>query len=310
MMRKRPLVNAHTHLELGWAAPFRPKSPRPFHLWLRRQMHRNASAMKVDDFEARQSRGIYEGIRQLIEAGVTHVGDVTVSGLSVRPLLESGLGGVVYIELLGLEDGVDTFMFKRAVEILEQYRPQEQNGLRIGLSAHATYSVTPQALEMVADYCLREEVPFCMHLGESTDAREALHGEGSLYHMPIQQGGRNHPPAPQTSAVVYLRECGILETRPLFIHAIDLTDGELDILADHQVKVVHCPRSNTLLKNGRMPLEKLLARNIPVALGTESLTAAPSLDVREEAAVAKKLHVGVVEPELIEGLLENVKVFE
>ena len=309
-MSKRPLVNGHTHLELGWAAAFRPRTPRPFHLWLRRQMQRNASATRAEEFEERQLKGIYEGIEALLAAGVTHIGEVTMSGAPVRPLLESGLGGVVYIELLGLEAGVDTFMFKRAVEILEQYRPQERNGLRIGLSAHATYSVTQQALEMVAAYCLREDVPFCMHLGESADSRQALHGEGPLYHMPVQQGGQNYPPMPEMGAVAYLRECGILETRPLFIHAIDLTDEELDVLAEYQVKVVHCPRSNELLKNGRMPLEKLLSRNIPVALGTESLTAAPSLDVREEAAVAKKLHAGVVEPELIEGLLGNVKVFE
>lgn len=306
----KPLVNAHTHLEHSWAAKFRPRSTQLFPQWLRRTLQRNAIAQNGEDYERRQLAAVETSLAELLEIGVTHIGDVTVSGVTIEPLLASGLSGVVYIELLGLEQGVDTFMFQRAVQLLDHYRPLARNGLRIGLSAAATYSVTAAVLEQTAAFCLAEAVPFCMHVGESVHEQEALNGEGPLYHLPLQLGGSAHPPIYEGSVWRYLETVGVLDTAPMLIHTAEIDEEGLDLLARYGAKVVHCPRSNQLWQSGRMPLEKMLARGIPVALGTESLTAAPSLDVREEAAVAVKWHEPYVEAEQITPLLSNTAVFE
>lgn len=304
------LVNAHTHLEHSWAAKFRPRGTQRFPQWLRRTLQRNAIAQNGDDYEQRQLVAVEESLVDLLEIGVTHIGDVTVSGITIEPLLASGLRGVVYIELLGLEEGVDIFMFQRAVQLLDHYRPLARNGLKIGLSAAATYSVTAAVLEQTAAFCIAEDVPLCMHVGESVYEQDALNGEGPLYHLPIQLGGTVHPPVYEGSVWRYLETVGVLDTAPLLVHTAEIDEEGLDLLARYQAKVVHCPRSNQLWQSGRMPLEKMLERGIPVALGTESLTAAPSLDVREEAAVAVKWHKEYLESEQIYQLLSNTAVFE
>jgi cytosine/adenosine deaminase-related metal-dependent hydrolase len=86
------------------------------------------------------------------------------------------------------------------------------------------------------------------------------------------------------------------------------SDEDLDIIAASEAKVAHCPRSNQLLQAGRMPLEKMLARNIPVAIGTDSLASSPSLDVRQEAQTAVTLHQNHVEQKSILSHLHNSSV--
>ncbi len=310
-MTQQSLVNAHTHLELGWYERFRSRLPIPFHKWMKQFLRRNTNMRERQGvLEQYQQQSIRKGITSLKQAGITHVGDITLSGFSIEPLLESGLSGVVYIEILGLEEGVGEFMFKRATQMLEQYRPDEQNGLRIGLSAHAVYTTRPRTFRQVARYCQQKDVPLCIHAAEAPAEIEcSLHGSGPLYDLPVQMGGQSHPYVPHKTPVHYLHHFGILDAQPLLAHVVHATDEELDMIAQSGAKIAHCPRSNHHLKCGRHPLEKALERNIPLALGTDSLATSYSLDVREEATFAHTLHEGIVPPEKIDSLLQNTEVF-
>jgi cytosine/adenosine deaminase-related metal-dependent hydrolase len=191
---------------------------------------------------------------------------------------------------------------------LEKHRPYEKNGMRIGISPHAPYSTHPDVFRMVADYCLKEEVPVCIHLAESPYEQQALNeGSGPFVDLAAQMG-IDPPPIPKLSSVGYMESLGILETRPLLVHMVHVSDHDLDTIAAYGAAVAHCPRSNQLLQAGRMPLEKMLARNIPVAIGTDSLASSPSLDVREEAETAVMLHQGIVGQNDILPLLHNSEV--
>jgi aminodeoxyfutalosine deaminase len=297
-----PLVNAHTHLELGWAAHLYPAQPQPFVAWLRRGLRRQRLAQLDGHQQQREWQAIEAGIGALLAAGTTHVGEVTRTGASIAPLLASGLGGVVYIELLGLEEGIGEYLLARAQGWLAEYRRQEQNGLRLGLAVHGTYSTATPFLREVAQFCLAEDLPLCVHVGECAEEVELLvHGRGPLYDLPRQLGGQSYPPVPRQTPVRYLADLGVLEARPLLVHLTQISPDELPLLAQAGATVAHCPRANRQLQMGEMPLAAMLAQGIGVALGTESLAASPSLDVREEA--------GLLAPEVAEGLLGNTAVF-
>jgi cytosine/adenosine deaminase-related metal-dependent hydrolase len=100
---------------------------------------------------------------------------------------------------------------------------------------------------------------------------------------------------PGLSPITYLAALGVLEARPLLVHAVQVNDEEIAAIARARCTVVHCPRSNTLLSCGRMRLEAFLSAGIPVYLGTDSRVSSPDLDVRAEAAEAKKMHAGKVD---------------
>lgn len=305
-----PLVNAHTHLELSWAHALLPATSQPFHQWMSRFVRRSRLSRQTDNHETRLQKGIEQGIEQLLACGTTHVGDIANSGLSIEPLLDSGLAGVVYIEVLGLEEGVGDFMLARAQELLAKYRPQERNGLRIGLSAHAPYSTTAVTFQKVAQLCLAEEIPLCIHLAESPAEQElfATNG-GPLAELPIELGGTVRPQVPAVSPVRYLADLGVLAAKPLLVHMVQVSADDLDLVAEAGATVAHCPRSNERLEAGRMPLEQMLARGIAVGLGTDSLASSPSLDVREEVDTAVAIHQERVARGVLEEMLSNTAVF-
>ena len=56
------LVNAHTHLELSWAAGFRLRGTQLFPQWLRRTLQRNAIAQNGADYEWRQLAAVEKSI--------------------------------------------------------------------------------------------------------------------------------------------------------------------------------------------------------------------------------------------------------
>lgn len=313
-MNKTPLVNCHTHLELSWAGDLCPNPPGvPFSEWVYNLVMTNRQRRDtLENAEAATQTAVEQGIQKLLSAGVTHVGDITSTGLSIEPLLDSGLAGIVYVEVLGLVPGVADFMWDRARQILEEFRPHERNGLRIGLSPHAIYSTLPQTFQAITDYCLREDVPLCIHLAESpAEVEFALHGSGPLFTMPQRFGTPDViPPFPKMRPVAYLESLGVLEAKPLLVHMVQADDDELNSIARSGAKIAHCPRSNELLQCGRLSLETVLAKGIPVALGTDSLGSSPSLDVREEAEAAITLHNGRLRDEQIHALLQQTAVLD
>jgi len=80
------------------------------------------------------------------------------------------------------------------------------------------------------------------------------------------------------------------------IHAVHLTEADLEILAQTRVAVAHCPRSNAYLDVGRTPLKALRDLGVPVGLGTDSLASAESLSLWDEIRFAHRAHSGLLSP--------------
>ncbi|NBE55411.1 amidohydrolase family protein [Streptomyces boluensis] len=69
-----------------------------------------------------------------------------------------------------------------------------------------------------------------------------------------------------------LREADAFGPRLLMNHAIHLTDEEIALTADHDVRVAHCPLSNMRLASGIMPLPAMHRRGIRAGLGHDGGT--------------------------------------
>ncbi len=62
---------------------------------------------------------------------------------------------------------------------------------------------------------------------------------------------------------------GLLHERSVYAHCIHLSDSEWDRFAAAGAVAAHCPDSNDFLGSGGMPLQQVLSRHIPLALGTD-----------------------------------------
>ena len=90
--------------------------------------------------------------------------------------------------------------------------------------------------------------------------------------------------------VAHLQELGILGPELSCAHAVWLTDGDIDLLAESDTTVCHNPSSNLRLKNGVAPVNAMAARGINVAVGTDSTAINDDDDMLQEMRLVSKLH--------------------
>jgi cytosine/adenosine deaminase-related metal-dependent hydrolase len=277
-----------------------PARPTSFVTWLGR-VGWQLSHMSAEDLRA----GVGQGIAELQACGTTHVGDVTNSWLSLEPLRNSGLSGIVYLEVLGQHKARALERLEAAKAEIDRARRLPSYGpLQVGLSLHAPYSCHPELLRAGAAWCRSEGVSLCVHVAESESETELLlsgvvSSLGRAPTMLAQLVGILPASVPHMRPLPYLASLGVLEARPLLVHAVQVTDEDIRLIAEAGCAVVHCPRSNHLLSCGRMPLERYLAAGVPVYLGTDSRASSPDLDVHAEAEFACRLHAGIVQPEQV-----------
>lgn len=301
------VVNAHTHLELGWLKAGLPDiTGKDFVPWLKESIFEPFQSLK-NGWEQEFTIAIEAGIEELVASGVTTVGDISETGLSIEPLLKARLRGIVYIEIWGVDPKTIDERFQKMVDIVEKWLPRMRNGLTLGIAAHTPYSLSPELWEKVLDYAREKQLPLCIHVAESPAEIQYLKdGTGALNDYYSE---RNFT-APGKSPVAYLAELGALDLKPLLIHAVQVNDEDIALIKKYGCTVVHCPRSNLRLKCGRMPLEKFLEADIPILIGTDSLVSSPSLNIFDELEVATALHYGKVDPQellrIVHGTLPDV----
>ena len=62
---------------------------------------------------------------------------------------------------------------------------------------------------------------------------------------------------------------GALTRRTLLVHCVWVDEEDLSLIAERGARIVHNPSANAFLGDGIAPLREMLARSIPVALGTD-----------------------------------------
>jgi cytosine/adenosine deaminase-related metal-dependent hydrolase len=299
------LTNAHTHLELTDLAHLCPREPVSLVSWMARLAWNLRKQSK-----ARVQSSIEHGIAQLLACGTTYIGDITRTWLSIEPLMASGLHGVVYLEVMGHnKDKAFERLEQAKIEIGKARQYPGYGTMQVGLSLHAPYSCHPDLLRAGAEWCRVEDVPLCIHAAESQAETDfLLSGKLPLVKGPVASLVKkllSLPASPGLRPIPYLAQLGVLEARPLLVHAVHVTKDDINLIAKAGCAVVHCPRSNDLLSCGRMPLADYLAAGVPVYLGTDSRASSPDLDVRAEARFAQRLHESLVESQEIAQLVHQ-----
>ena len=87
---------------------------------------------------------------------------------------------------------------------------------------------------------------------------------------------------------------GLLGPRSVLGHCIYLDAEDLRLLAQRGSWVAHCPTSNVALGSGRMPLERILAAGVPVALATD-VGAGPDLSMLDVIRSCLEVHRGFLD---------------
>jgi cytosine/adenosine deaminase-related metal-dependent hydrolase len=278
------LVNAHSHLELTVMRGFLESVETDFFAWLRKLTVARMS-MTADELFVSAACGAIEAVR----AGITCVGDSSsVAAQSMKALREIGLRGIVYQESFGPDPQLADENVAKLRDQLAEMRALESAHLRAGVSPHAPYTVSAPQLELIAQLALDENVPVMMHAAES-EAERLFMFEGA---GPFAEGLRARGidwQAQKISTIEYLAQHRVLETRPLLAHCITVNDADIETIRSAGAGVAHCPKSNAKLRHGRAPFARLLAANLNLGLGSDSVASNNNCDILEEARFATLL---------------------
>ncbi len=86
-----------------------------------------------------------------------------------------------------------------------------------------------------------------------------------------------------------LQKLGLVNASLLVVHAVHLTDSEIDAMAKANVNIAHCPRSNMKLASGIAPVARYRDAGINVAIGTDGAASNNVLDMLLEMQTAALL---------------------
>ncbi|GIW23981.1 amidohydrolase family protein [Meiothermus sp.] len=266
-----PVVNAHTHLDLSTVPYFRGGYPG----FIRHV---------IDHSAERTVEAAMRGLHELRALGVGGFGDIAYRPEVAEWLLEnSPLPGVVYLEVINRNPLQAEEVARRVARRLSEWRARDSQ-VRVGISPHTPYNVSPELLKKLVEIGRLEGFPLQMHVAESPEETELMtQGSGPLQEIPRQYGFPAYQALPGLTPVRYLAELGVLGPHLTLVHGVQVDEEEVQMLAQSGTLVVACPRSNEALACGQMPWDLYLKHRLEPALGTDSRSSSPDLDVRNEA---------------------------
>ena len=150
---------------------------------------------------------------------------------------------------------------KRSYEYFERFK-QFSDRITFTLGPHAIYTVSGEQLQFCHQFAKEHNVKIHLHLSETK-------GE-------IDECVRLHGLTP----VRYLDKLGILSEHLVLAHVVWIDDEEMDLLAKHNVSVVHNPASNLKLASGyAFKYEEMKRRGIRIGIGTDGCSSSNNLDM-------------------------------
>ena len=91
------------------------------------------------------------------------------------------------------------------------------------------------------------------------------------------------------TTIGYAARSGLLNAEVLGAHCIWLTDHDIELLAEHRVRVAHNPIANMILGSGVCPVRRLQAAGLHVGIGTDGPGSNDGQDMLEALKVAALL---------------------
>ena len=272
------LVNAHCHLELSHLAGTLPASGAGFVPWVE-----GVVASRDRHTDAEVAAAVDAAIAGLEAGGTVAIGDVSNTLGHLDRLRASSLSAVVFLELLAWDPEKASATLAWAEGLLRARAATLRPGLELRLGAHAPHSVSPELLQLLAE----RGGPGALHLAESPEEAQFLAAGDGPWLAFLASRGLGHvafSPA-RKSPVRYADSLGLLHPRLVAAHAVQVDAADRRVLAERGVHVVLCPRSNASLGVGKADVPALLAAGVRLALGSDSLASAPSLDVLDDATL-------------------------
>ncbi len=213
---------------------------------------------------------------EMIKSGTTCINDMYMFPDAVGEVArETGMRaslGMIVLEFPTAWAQMASEYIDKGIELYNMFK--DDNLVSTVLAPHAPYTVANNTFDTIAMLSQQYNLPIHMHVHETAEEVSNSINEHGV--RPIER----------------LNKLGLVNSRLIAVHATQLIDEEIALLAQAKSSVSHCPKSNLKLASGICPISKLLRNNVNVALGTDSAASNNSLNMLEEMRIASLLAKG------------------
>ncbi len=160
--------------------------------------------------------------------------------------------------------------FQYVSEMMEEWKNHPL--VTVAVEPHSTYICAPELLQRAAKMARSHNAPLIIHVAETRTETQIIRNKYGK------------------TPAEFLGDLGVLGPNLVACHSIHLTDSDMDLYREFDVKIAHCPESNMKLASGVAAVPELIQRGICVGLGTDGCASNNDLDLFLEMDTAAKLH--------------------
>ena len=259
-------INAHTHASMTLLRSY--SDDKALMDWLNKDIWPIEDKMKAKDIRV----GAELAAVEMIKSGTTTFADMYGPNMEeVAQVVEnSGMRGVLCRGIIGIFNGEEKLATN--VDLYKNWNGKANGRIKVMFGPHAIYTCPPDFLKKIAETAGSFGAEIHMHMNETLDEIKGC----------MKDYGK-HP-------FEVVAETGLLELGMLAAHCVHLTDNEMEIIKNKNVRVVHNPGSNMKLASGTAPITTLLNKGVVVGLGTDGASSNNNLDMLEEIRLAALLN--------------------
>lgn len=262
------LVNAHGHAAMSLLRGF--ADDYPLHSWLNEHIWPAEGKWVGEEFVRDGTR---LAIAEMLRSGTTCFADMYFfPNIVAQTAHELGIRAQVYFPVFDFPtawgQNADDYIHK-GLQLRDDFKHSKL--ISIGFGPHAPYTVSDAPLSRIA--VLAEELDASVQIHVHETQRE------------VDDAIETHGDRP----LARLQRLGLLGPRTTCVHATALNADDIDLLAQNNCHVVHCPESNLKLASGFCPVQQLLDTGINVALGSDGAASNNDLDLFTELRTAALL---------------------
>ncbi len=245
--------------------------------WLRQRIWPMEAAHDAASLRVSTRLAVYE----LLRTGTTSVLTMeTVHGTDtvLETLVGSGLRATVGKCLMDIDDAAPARLkqpvgaaMDEALALRKAFDGAADGRIRVALAPRFAVSCSRTLLEATAAVAAADGILVHTHAAEQRDEIDvvrAIAGMGNL---------------------AYLADTGLASPRLCVAHCVWVDEDEQALLAERDIKVMHCPGSNLKLGSGLAPVPELRARGVTVSLGADGAACNNRLDMFDEMRLAATL---------------------
>ena len=207
--------------------------------------------------------GMQLGLLEMIEAGITSVGDhYWHMDYAARAVEQAGTRALLGQAMFG-SNGIQ--QIDESAAFAQRWHNQAGGRIRTILAPHAPYTCDDDFLIASAKKAEQIGSGIHIHVAETVDqTRASLAKRGAT---PIE----------------VLQSCGIFNVPTILAHAVGATSGDLETLAElaQPAGIAHCPKTYAKLAMGAPNLVEARKMGIAIGLGTDGAVSNNTLDLWE-----------------------------